>query len=45
MSIDKNLLKNECDGWMGVSNAFKKMMEVQMNATEDAKKLSDEKAA
>lgn len=45
MSIDKNLLKNESNGWMGASHAFKKMMEAQMIATEDAKKVSDENAA
>lgn len=45
MSIDKNLGKNESDGWLGPSHAFKKMMEIQMNAAEDAKKLIDERAA
>jgi hypothetical protein len=42
MSIDKNLLKNECNTWLGPSNAFKMMMEVQKNAAEDAKRANDE---
>lgn len=45
MSIDKKLEKKEGYDWLGLSNAFGKLMEEEMNDVQDMKKESKDKSA